>query len=176
MNREVPMSQRFLFLFALVTGLAVAAGQTPAKPEAASQAQAQSPTKPEASHRRVALGGFSVGAGYFSGPWYPYGYPYYYRDPFFWPLALNPGYYYGFSYGPNLGDVKISGVSNKSATVYIDGGLAGPLSKLKDMWLEPGVYRLEIQDGNQRLSQKIYVLSRKTIKVTPEMMDRGARQ
>jgi hypothetical protein len=130
------------------------------------------------SRPRVRLGGVIVNAGYSTGPaWYPYygygGYPGWSRwafyDPIFYSPYLHPGLYGGFGYGPNMGEVKLASV-DKEASVYLDGGYAGPVSKLKSMWLEPGVYNLQVRDtAGQSFERKIYVLTGKTLQVRAEL-------
>jgi|GEM_PF-3216783 len=135
---------------------------------------------------RVILGGVSVGAGYarYSGPYY--GYPYYfspYYGPGWWPYysswwgpyyspMFHPGFYNGFRSGPNMGEVRLH-AAEPDAEVYLDGAYAGKAHDLKNMWLEPGRYNLEIRSGGQtEFSRKIYVLSGKSIRLdtsgTPE--------
>jgi hypothetical protein len=43
------------------------------------------------------------------------------------------------------------------------------------MWLDPGVYNFEVRDGNRRYCQRIYVLTGKTLKLTPELMEQVGR-
>ncbi|MBZ5618515.1 MAG: hypothetical protein LAQ69_07310 [Acidobacteriia bacterium] len=162
-----------------------AAGQSPAVAKADDPSPADK-TDSQASGRRtrphIRFGGFVLGAGYsrFSGG-YPYeygpgyfGYPQYYGyDPFLWSPFYYPGFFTGFGYGPGMGNVKIQ-VPDKTALVFLDGGLAGRLEQLKNMWLKPGVYQLEVRDSNHRFTRKIYVLSGKTLKVTPDMMTKEA--
>ena len=152
------MSLRLLLLAAAATSWALA-GQ-------AGSGQASRPV-------RVHLGGVMVSGGYLHGyAWYPgpWGYsPYYYYDPMLWTPFYHPGYYTGYAYGPGFGNVKLQ-VGGKTATVYVDGALAGRREQLKDMWLEPGVYNLEVRDGQRRLTQKIYVLSGKPLRITAGMM------
>ena len=52
--------------------------------------------------------------------------------------------------------------------MYLDGALAGKADKLKNMWLEPGAYNLEVRSGNKQFSQKVYVLSGKTLRLTAD--------
>ncbi len=166
------MSLRFLLPMLLPACLAAAGDQTA---KVADQ-PAKSP-----SHHRIRLGGVMVsgGYGYYSGfPYYGYypglwGLPYYYYDPFLWSPFYYPGYFTGYAYQPGMGNVKIQ-AGEKDATVFLDGALAGPVQQLKSIWLEPGVYNLELREGKERLTQKIYVLSGKTLKVTPAMMNREA--
>jgi len=115
---------------------------------------------------RVRLGGVRIGAGYSYGGYYS---PWYY-DPFLFYPVYAPGYYNGFAYQPNMGAVKLEG-ADKNALVYLDGALAGRADKLKQMWLDPGAYDLELRTGARSATQRIYVLSGKTLKVTPELME-----
>ena len=133
----------------------------------------------QAPHPRLRFGGFAVSAGYshFSGLYPSYGYypgywgysPWFY-DPLLFSPIFAPGYYTGFAYQPNMGAVKIQG-GDRNAWVYLDGALAGRADKLKEMWLDPGAYNFELRAGDHKVSQKIYVLSGKTLKVTPELME-----
>ncbi len=130
---------------------------------------------PQPSHHRIHFGGVMISAGYshYSGyPYYGYYPPYsYYDDPFLWTPFYAPGYFGGFNHRPGLGDVKIQ-VPDRGATVYLNGAYAGQLSDLKNIWLQPGVYHLEVRDSQSRLTQKIYVLSGKTLKIAAERMER----
>jgi hypothetical protein len=124
--------------------------------------------------RRVRIGGVMVNAGYVSGrPWYPYyGYGYYpawgpwgLYDPFWYSPWIHPGLYTGFGYGPGMGEVKLTS-SDREAAVYIDGAYAGPVHKLKSIWLEPGAYNLEVRDTDgHSYERRIYVLSGKALRV-----------
>jgi hypothetical protein len=177
------MSLRCLLLSILLVSFTFAADQTsgPAKPDPTTQpakistpAESNPPAQADSqgSHSRIHFGGLSLGAGYshVAGPAYWGGYsPYYRYDPILWAPYYHPGYYTGFTYGPNLGNIKIQ-APDKTSLVYLDGALAGRLDKLKDMWLEPGAYQLEVRNASHRLTQKIYVLSGKTLKVTADMM------
>jgi hypothetical protein len=129
---------------------------------------------------RVRLGGISAGVGYTSGPaWYgPYGYGYgpwaygpgFYRpwwglyDPFWSSGFLHSGLYRGFSQGPNMGEIKLQ--ASKDASVYLDGAFAGTAAKLKSIWLEPGIYELQVlTPGGEEYKRKLYVLSGKTLNI-----------
>jgi len=104
--------------------------------------------------------------GYYSGFW---GRRPDFFDPFLlWPFA--PGFATGFVYQPNMGEVKIQ-TSHKTAWVYLDGALAGRADHLRSMWLDPGVYKFEVREGNRSYVQRIYVLTGKTLKLTPELME-----
>jgi hypothetical protein len=126
----------------------------------------------------VRLGGISVGVGYssFNGYPYYYGFAPYYGNPWFnwWGSFYYPSYYTGFLYQPNMGEVKLR-TSQKTAIVLIDGSYAGTADKLKTMWLEPGSYQFELRDGPLSFSQKIYVLSGKTLTVNAALGSRGAK-
>ncbi len=123
----------------------------------------------------IRFGGFFVNAGYSNfgrwpgWGWYPgyWGYwPYY--DPFF-ASAFAPGYYTGFAYQPWMGEVKLQSPSH-TAWVYLDGALAGRADKLRHMWLDPGVYTVELRDGGRSVSQKIYVLTGKKLELSAAAM------
>lgn len=116
---------------------------------------------------RVRLGGISVGASYgYTSGYYPYfGFPYFY-DPLFFGF-VHPGFYSGFAYGPNMGEVRLR-TPDKTGAVFLDGAYAGEVSKLKHMWLEPGSYNVEIRSGGHpQFERRIYVLSGKTLDLRP---------
>ena len=127
----------------------------------------------DADKPRIRLGGISAGVGYVSGPgWYgPYSYgPGLYRpwwglyDPFWYSPFLHSGLYTGFAQGPNMGQIKLE--ASKDASVYLDGAFAGSAAKLKSMWLEPGIYELQVQaPGGEEYKRKLYVLSGKTLHI-----------
>jgi hypothetical protein len=125
---------------------------------------------------RVRLGGVMVNAGYTRwsgggfGPWgwspYYWGSPWLYGAPF---LMGGPGFWYpGFAWGPDKGEVKLS-AANRDAEVYIEGAFAGTASRLKSMWLDPGVYNIEVRPagskGGDGFQKKIYVLSGKVMRL-----------
>ena len=145
--------------------------------------------------RRIRLGGVSAGVSHVSGGrwygpagwygpamwgpalygsmaygpglWRPWG-PVWW-DPFWWGGWMHPGYWSGFSQGPNMGEVKLQ-ATPKDALVYVDGAFAGPATKLKNMWLEPGIYELEVRDDSGALwKKKVYVLSGKTLQLRPDL-------
>lgn len=143
---------RLIPLFLVVAGLTLAQEPVVTKPA------------------RVRLGGFAVGAGYshFSGPGY-FGYRPYLYDPWFYggfSDFYHPGYYGGYLRGPDMGEVKLSGVPH-DAEIFLDGGFAGDAHHLKSMWLRPGKYVLEVRDHGNTFSKTIYVLTGKTIRVEP---------
>jgi hypothetical protein len=127
-----------------------------------------------ADRPRVRLGGVSAGFGYASGPawygWGPYSSLYGYRpwwglyDPFWSNPFVHSGLYRGFGQGPNMGEIKLSAA--KDSSVYVDGAFAGLASKLKSMWLEPGIYELQVVGtGGEEYRRKLYVLSGKTLDI-----------
>ena len=173
------MSVRISLFSLLLVPLTLAVGQQTSPKVEDSNPPAK--TDSQSSRPRLRLGGVLVGAGYtrYSGypnyGYYPgfWGYRSYLFDPFFfYPFA--PGFATGFAYQRNMGEVKIQ-TSHKTAWVYLDGALAGRADYLKSMWLDPGVYNLEMRDGNRKYTQRIYVLSGKTLRMTPELMEQAGQ-
>ena len=121
------------------------------------------------SHR-VHLGGISIGAGYsrYAGPFYGWpGYGFY--NPFWFPMYApyfySPYSYTGFTQGPNMGEIKLRSPL-PSAEVYLDGAYAGLASDLKNMWLSPGAYELELRAPDRHsFARRVYVLSGKTLRI-----------
>lgn len=127
----------------------------------------------------VRLGTISVGAGYFSGPFfgpfwaygfYPYSLAY---APFFYTSFYAPfsGPYYagGFGYTPDRGEVKLR-VNPKTAQVFVDGAYAGTVNRLNNIWLDSGAYNLSISaPGHEPYEQRIYVLSGKSLKINVQL-------
>jgi hypothetical protein len=129
------------------------------------------------------LGTISVGGGYYSDPFTPYGpypsdsygpYPY---SAFYVPQYSVEGswlpyvwkgrapYPYDLAYRSQKGEVKLA-ADPAAAEVYIDGAFAGTASRLKRMWLEPGAYDISIvSPGLETFHQRLYVLSGKSLKV-----------
>lgn len=155
-------------LFATIATFAVAAGLCVAGDDTGEKKESRWP--------HVRLGGIYVNAGYahYSGSpygWYGmpwayggpfWGYPGYYYDPFFYYPWIHPGWVTGFAYAPGMGEIKLQ-TPDKTALVYVDGGFAGYSGKLKNMWLQPGAYKLEVRSGDRTFEQKVYVLSGKTL-------------
>ncbi len=122
-----------------------------------------------ASAARVRLGGVSVGVGYTHGfyPYCGYFYPGVWCNPFFYPYAYGAFYpgFYSLSPRAGMGQVKLQ-TPYRNAEVYLNGAYAGTVKELKDIWLEPGVYELEIRPEKvEPLQKRIYVLSGKTVKI-----------
>jgi len=170
----------------------------PASPAQNSASAAPSETAPPndaASHQsqkedsekhklHLRLGGVAVGAGYshFSGPFYPYSYPYAYApygwypgdwvSASLWYPVWGPSPFYGpgyFSYNQGRGELRLT-ADPKDARVYIDGGYAGTADKLKTLWLDPGAYDLTVSaTGREDFHQRLYVLSGKSLKITARL-------
>jgi hypothetical protein len=139
------MSRPKTWLLAGLSALTLAAATADAKP-------------------RVRFGGVYVGAGFGYGG-FPYFSPFYY-DPFFYGFSpIYPGYFNGYTYGPNMGEVKLQ-TAGKDGEVFLNGAFAGGAAKLKSMWLDPGAYNLEIRStGHQVYERRIYVLTGKTLRI-----------
>ena len=158
-NGVVPMRQ-ILSIFVLATGLPIT-----------------STWADDDSRTRVRLGGVVAGFNYSNGPFYgPWGYgPGFYRpywgmyDPFWTSSYLHPGLYRGFAYaGPEMGQIKLD--APKEASVYLDGAFAGTVQKLKSIWLEPGIYELQVSNPTGgEFKKKVYVLSGKTLNIRAEL-------
>ena len=58
------------------------------------------------------------------------------------PYGWGWGYPYAYAPAPNTGEVKIEGVG-KDALVYVDGGYAGTVGKLKKFALRSGNHDIE---------------------------------
>ena len=147
-------------------------------------------SKPARRKTHFHLGTITLGASYtnfgrsFVAPFYPYYsyYPYYAYaafsvGAFYTPFASDlygPFYYpphaFDLNYALGKGEVELKSLGrNKNASVYIDNAYAGKAGKLKHMWLDSGAYNLSLTaaDGSS-FQQRIYVLSGKKLKITPE--------
>ncbi len=170
-----------LLLFAIST-LSAAAYQNAAKDPDPGQSSAsagksvsnESSSNDSGHNWHLRLGTIGVGAGYASGPFYPY--PYYryagyypgaFWDPFWDPL-WNPYYAdapLNLAYAHGKGEVKLSGAP-KDAKIYVDAAYAGAGKDLKSIWLDPGAYDLSVVSaGHETFKQRIYVLTGKTLKI-----------
>ncbi len=122
----------------------------------------------------VRLGTITIGGGYgyYSGPDWPGYWAGYYPPPFFggWYDPWFGPYYAPVYFAPQVdkGQVNLQ-TSDKNAEVYLDGAYAGAAAKLKNFWLAPGVYQLEVRAAGQPTQEKrIYVLTGKTLKLKME--------
>jgi hypothetical protein len=105
------------------------------------------------AHRRVIVGGY-FGPSYYWGPsWYG-------------PYWAGP---YGYERGPVTGGVKFE-TKMKDAVVYVDGGYAGTVGKLKTFQLKPGSHDVELRDneGHSFYQERIEVIAGKTLKLAPQ--------
>lgn len=117
----------------------------------------------EARAARIRLGPISAFGGY--NTFAPYGWaPLSWYDPFFYGY-VHPGFYSGFAYQSNYGEVKLR-TRDRADAVYVNGAYAGPAKRLKSMWLEPGVYAVEVRPvSGAPFQQRVYVLSGKTLRL-----------
>ena len=108
---------------------------------------------PVASARPFVVVGGYYGPGYYYGPaWYGPG----------WGMP------YGYYRGPVTGGVKFD-TKMKDASVFVDGGYAGTVGKLKTFQLRPGSYNIELRDhdGHSFYQERIEVIAGKTLKLVP---------
>jgi len=161
--------RHFATLAAFCFPLAIAQNTSlyPAKPPD----EKPSDPAPVPSKTRLRLAGISVGTGYshYSGSVYPYSYPFWsWYGPYspFFPVYY-VGFYNGFARQPNMGEIKLQS-DDKNAEVFLNGAFAGTAGSLKSMWLEPGIYNLEVRPAHgSPYTRRIYILSGKTMKVKP---------
>jgi hypothetical protein len=67
-----------------------------------------------------------------------------------------------------MGQVRIQ-ARDRNAEIFLNGAYAGVAQDLRSIWLEPGVYELEVRRAQRaNWEKKIYVLSGKTLKVHAE--------
>ena len=114
----------------------------------------------------IRFGGVGIGIGYthFEGPYCcnPYTYDGYYYGPGFYGPWYAPWFY---TPNPTKGTVKLKNVED-TAEVYIDQAYAGIAKDLKNIYLDPGAYNLEIRSpGKEPTQKRVYVLSGKTLKL-----------
>lgn len=178
--RWISAFQSAVLSAALLSAPALASDSSNARAE--EQKSERSGKADEGRGTRVRLGGVTVGAGYshFSGhPYFGYPYsawPHYWgaRDLLFYPHYgwlggfVHPGYYRDYRQGPGMGQLKLR-TEDKLAPVYLDGGYAGVAKDLKTMWLTPGAYDLEVRKDSESFSQRVYVLSGKTVRIDAKL-------
>ncbi len=115
----------------------------------------------------VRLGGVGIGFAYtqFSGPYCCYN-PYTFDTLYYFPGAYGPWYApWFYQSAPTKGTVKLKNVED-GAEIYINQGYAGVAKDLKNIYLEPGAYDLEVRlPGKEPAQRRIYVLSGKTVKL-----------
>jgi len=106
---------------------------------------------------RVVLGPRVVVRSYAPFGWYGY-----YGSGWAYPV------YPGFAVRPNTGEVKID-THLKDASLYVDGGYVGPVSKFKKFSLSPGNHDIELRDssGGQIFNRQVQVLVGKSVELRP---------
>ena len=94
----------------------------------------------------------------------------YYGPAYYGPAWYGPGWGapYGYARGPVTGGVKFD-TKMKDASVYVDGGYAGTVGKLKTFQLRPGTHNVELRyrDGHSFYKERIDVIAGKTLKLVP---------
>jgi len=94
--------------------------------------------------------------------------PYGYIGPYgYWGPAYGPGYYYPWEgASPTMGEVKID-TGLKNASVYVDGGYVGSVSKFKKFGLLPGNHDIELHDSANQVifHEVVHVIIGKTTEV-----------
>jgi hypothetical protein len=102
-----------------------------------------------------------VGGGFYGSGWYGPGWGYAYGPGWYGPYGWAPGYYI-----PNAGRVKIV-TPDKTASVYVDGGYAGPVAKLKKFSLRPGNHDISLRDSDGRTfyQERVQVIPGKTTEI-----------
>lgn len=90
-------------------------------------------------------------------------------DPFWGPYPYGGVGYAGGA--PPTGTVKFD-TDNKDTAVFIEGGFAGTVGKLKNLQLRPGTYTIELRAANSSApyAQRVYVAAGKTVHVNPNVM------
>ena len=97
--------------------------------------------------------------------------PVFYRP---WPYwnAYGPGWGwpYGYAPAPTTGGVKFDSKTMKDAAVYVDGGYAGTVGKLKTFPLSPGTHDIELRNSEAHpfYQERIDVIAGKTIELHPD--------
>jgi PEGA domain len=87
-----------------------------------------------------------------------------YYDPFWGTYP-----YDGYAYANSGGTVKFD-TQNRDAAVFIDGGYAGTVGKLKSLHLRPGTYNVELRtQGATPYTEKVYVAAGKTVHINPNL-------
>jgi len=84
-------------------------------------------------------------------------------------FGYGPGWYYPYAYAygirPAMGEVKLD-THLKDASVYVDGGYVGPISKFKKFSLRPGNHDIEIRDSGESIfEQKVQVIADKSVEL-----------
>jgi hypothetical protein len=98
-----------------------------------------------------------VGGGGWIGPGWGWGW-----GPGWYGWGPAPAYYWG----PPAGKVKID-THDRDASVYVDGGYAGPVAHMKKFSLRPGAHDLEVlaPNGQPLFNQRIEVIQGRTTEI-----------
>jgi hypothetical protein len=116
------------------------------------------------AHRPNVVVRGQYGPAFYGRAWYGPGW----YDPFWY----GPGWYGPYAYvpAPTTGSVKIE-TKMKDAAVYVDGGYAGTVGKLKTFDLRPGTHDIELRDheGHSFYQERIDVVVGKTLKLRPDL-------
>jgi hypothetical protein len=99
--------------------------------------------------------------------------PYAYYGPYgrvWYGYHWGPRYYAAvpaYTY-PQLGQIKIDS-HLKDATVYVDRGYVGPISKFRKFGLSPGGHDIEIRNSSGQIifSRRIQAIAGKTVEIRP---------
>ena len=154
-SRRTPLGIMIIWC-ALGVASPLAFGQDRDRTESGSPARDENRVYEVRSRTRVKLGGVSMGVGYacYLSPYiyqssiYPgyncdfAGYPWC-TYPRLWSPMDYPGMLPGFAYREGKGEVRLES-TEKEAEVYINGAYAGIVRDLRNVWLDPGVYDLEL--------------------------------
>ena len=123
-----------------------------------------SPASALAQRGRVVV----VGGGFYGRGWYGPGWGWY-----------GPGWYYGPGWGPRYyipsgGKVKIV-TPDRNASVYVDGGYAGPVAKFKKFSLRPGNHDIALRDPDGRTfyQERVQVIPGKTTEIHASYPQQG---
>jgi len=102
-----------------------------------------------------------VGRGFYGRGWHGPGWGWYGPGWYGGPYGWAPAYYI-----PNAGKVKIV-TPDKNASVYVDGGYAGPVAKLKKFSLRPGNHDIALRDSDGRTfyQERVQVIPGKTTEI-----------
>jgi hypothetical protein len=94
----------------------------------------------------------------------------YYGPAYYGPAWYGPGWVapYGYVRAPVTGGVKFV-TKMKDASVFVDGGYAGTVGKLKTFQLRPGTHDIELRDhdGHSFYQERVDVIAGKTLKLVP---------
>ncbi len=95
--------------------------------------------------------------------------PSWWYDPWYGPYGWDG---YGYVPGPPIGTVKIES-HLRGGSVFVDGGYAGRIGKLKKFHLRQGTHTIELRDARGRRihEERVYVIAGRTIKIHGDDLD-----